>query len=114
MKTLACSNAVASCPKTCNRVNEGGVIETVLKPIDGILISTPPSVVKIREAVPAIEELNRSALHPIKASLHSRDAFMDRLTEVWGEKKVFLVIKRSIFLLRRFITRRRARWLFEA
>ena len=65
-------------------VNEGGVIETVLKPTDGILISTPPSVVKIREAVPAIEELNRSALHPIKASLHSRDAFMDRLTESLG------------------------------
>lgn len=45
-------------------VNEGGVAKTVLEPADGVLISRPPSPEKVRDAVSAIETLNRSPLYP--------------------------------------------------
>ena len=61
-------------------VNEGGVAETVREAQDGILISTPPSAERVREAVSAIEELNRSAFHPNTLRLQFRQAFMDRIT----------------------------------
>jgi glycosyltransferase involved in cell wall biosynthesis len=65
-------------------VNEGGVVETVRETADGVLISTPPSAAKIRDAVSRHEQLNRSAFHPNAARLQFRQAFMDRLTESLG------------------------------
>lgn len=62
-------------------VNEGGVAETVREPADGVLISTPPSPEKLREALRAIETLDRSPPHPEATTLHFKQAFMDRLTQ---------------------------------
>ena len=57
-------------------VNEGGVAETVRESVDGVLMSTPPSPEKLREAVSAIESLNRSPLDLKGASLSFGQAFM--------------------------------------
>ena len=62
-------------------VNEGGLAETVRDFEDGILISTSPSVEKVREAVTAIYTLNRLPLQSYRASSRFKDAFLDRLTE---------------------------------
>ena len=62
-------------------VNEGGVAETIREPADGVLISTPPSPEKLREALSAIKTLDRSPLQADAARLQPGQAFMDRLAQ---------------------------------
>lgn len=62
-------------------VNEGGLVETVRESTDGILISTPPSIEAIRDAVNIIEKSTPSLLRLPSVSLQSTEAFINRITE---------------------------------
>ena len=65
-------------------VKEGGLVETVLDPADGILIPTLPTAERIRHAVRALERQNGPLSSSAAPRLHFGRAFVGRLMDILG------------------------------
>ena len=65
-------------------VKEGGIVETVRDPEDGILIPTLPTAERIRHAVRALERLNGPLSSSAAPKLYFGRAFVGRLTDILG------------------------------